>query len=60
MSKNDFERDYCMGKLKAREVAIFLEKFKSLNILSKMHKTNISLPEVQCLNQVNNFARIQS
>ena len=33
-------RDFCMGKSVAREVIIFLKKFKSLNSLSTMHKTN--------------------
>ena len=32
-----------MGKLKAREVTIFPEKFRSLNSLSTMHETHIKL-----------------
>ena len=32
-------RDFCMEKLLAREVPIFLEKIRSFNILLKIHKT---------------------
>ena len=36
-------RDFCMEKLLAREVIIFLEKNKSSKILLKSHKTNAKL-----------------
>ena len=42
-SKNVLNRDFCMEKLLAREVTIFLEKNKSFNILLKIHKTDIKL-----------------
>ena len=38
-------RDFCMEKLLAREVTIFLEKTKSCKILLKIHKTNTKLLE---------------
>ena len=38
-------RDFCMEKLLAREVSIFLEKIKSSKILLKIHRTNTKLQE---------------
>ena len=38
-------RNFCMGKLLAREVIIFPEKIKSSKILLKIHKTNTKLSE---------------
>ena len=37
--------DFCMEKLLAREVTIFLEKIKSSEILLKIHRTNTKLQE---------------
>ena len=53
-----------MGKLLAREVAIFPENFKSLNSLYTVHKTNPKKVQKanlrsKCLNKDVNFARIQ-
>ena len=36
-------RDFCIEKLLAREVTIFLEKIKSCKILLKIYKTNTKL-----------------
>ena len=36
-------RDFCMEKLFAREVTIFLGKIKSSKIVAKIHKTNTKL-----------------
>ena len=36
-------KEFCMEKLLAREVTIFLEKNLSFDILLKIHKTNTKL-----------------
>ena len=39
--KNVLNREFCIEKSQAGEVSIFLEKFKILNILSKMLQISI-------------------
>ena len=58
-------RGFCMEKLLAREVTIFLEKIKSSKILLKIHRNPHQIVRKayqgsKHLNKVDKFARIKS
>ena len=61
MCKNIFERDFSIVKKHGREVTIFPENFRSLNILIKRLETNIKryedLPEIKTFKSNQQFCQ---